>query len=91
MNAQESWTAALLAQVGNRFEPWMSCDETFDRSDSVLGDFLDRGMPLPEAFGAHLAGCSACRDEFETLVELVARDWGHDPAEARARLDAQLK
>ena len=57
MNAQESWAAAFLAQAGNRFEPWMSCDETFDRSDSVLGDFLDRRMPLPEAFGVHLSGC----------------------------------
>ena len=90
MNTTDAWTAALLEQVSDRFEPWMSCDECFDRSDDVLGDLLHRGMPLPVAFGAHLAGCAACRDEFETLVELVAVDWGLDAAGARAQLDAHL-
>ncbi len=90
MSTSDSLTAALLEQVSGRFEPWMSCDESFERSDGVLGDLLDRGLPLPEAFAAHLAGCGACRDEFETLVELVAADWGLDAAAARAKLDAQL-
>lgn len=90
MNTKDSVTAALLKQLSDKLEPWMSCDESFDRSDHILGDFLDREEPLPTAFAAHLAGCGACRDEFETLVELVAADWGVDAAAARARLDAQL-
>lgn len=90
MTTKDSLTTALLQQISDRLEPWMSCDESFDRSDSILGDFLDRGLPLPAAFAAHLAGCGACRDEFETLVELVAADWGLDATAARAKLDAQL-
>lgn len=90
MSTRDSLTAALLQQVSDTFEPWMSCDESFDRSDSFLGDFLDRDLPLPAAFAAHLNGCGACRDEFETLVELVAADWGLDAGAARARLNAQL-
>lgn len=90
MNTKDAWAAALLEQVSDRFEPWMSCDECFDRSDDVLEDFLDLRKPLPATFGAHLAGCAACRDEFETLVELVATDWGLDAGVARAQLDAQL-
>lgn len=90
MSTKDSVTASLLRQVSDSLEPWMSCDESFDRSDSILGDLLDRGLPLPEAFAAHLTGCGACREEFETLVELVAAEWGLDAAAARAQLNAQL-
>lgn len=90
MNTQESWTGAILAQVSGPSEPWMSCDECFDRSDELLEDFLDRNMPLPADFRAHLAGCPACRDEVESLAEIAAVDRGINPAEGRARLDAQI-
>jgi hypothetical protein len=91
MNTQDSWTGALLAQALGPFEPWLSCDDCFDRSDAVLEDLLDRNIPLPADFRAHLAGCSACRDEMESLAEFVAADRGIDPVEARARLDAQSR
>lgn len=90
MNSQDSWTGSVLAQAFGPFEPWLSCDECFDRSDAVLDDLLDRDVPLPADFCAHLAGCPACRDEMESLAELVAADRGFDPTEGRARLDAQL-
>ncbi|HEU4808848.1 MAG TPA: hypothetical protein VFT01_11350 [Homoserinimonas sp.] len=90
MNSQASWTDAVLAQAFGPFEPWMSCDECFDRSDAVLEDLLDRNVPLPADFCAHLAGCAACRDEMESLAELAAADRGFDPMEGRARLDAQI-
>jgi hypothetical protein len=35
---------------------------------------------------AHLAGCSACAEEATTLLLLVARDAGIDPAPALQRL-----
>ena len=47
--------------------------------------------PCPRTFAAHLAGCAACRDEMESLAELAAVDRGIDPAEARERLDAQIR
>lgn len=90
MNSQDSWTDAVLAQSFGPFEPWMSCDECFDRSDAVLEDLLNRNVPLPAEFCAHLAGCAACRDEMESLAELAAADRGLDPVEGRARLDAQI-
>jgi hypothetical protein len=91
MNTQKSWIGAVVAQAFRPFEPWLSCDECFDRSDTVLEDLLDRNVPLPADFRAHLAGCPACRDEMESLAELAAADRGIDPAEGRARLDAQIQ
>ena len=37
MNTQNSWTGAVLSQAFGPFEPWLSCDECFDRSDAVRG------------------------------------------------------
>lgn len=90
MNSQPSWTDAVLAQAFGPFEPWMSCDECFDRSDAVVENLLDHNVSLPADFRAHLAGCAACRDEMESLAELAAADRGHDPAEGRAQLHAQI-
>lgn len=91
MNTQNSWTGAVLAQAFGPFQPWLSCDECFDRSDAIVEDLLDRNVPLPAEFRAHLAGCAACRDEMESLAELAATDRGIDPTEARDRLDAQIQ
>ncbi|HEY9499176.1 MAG TPA: hypothetical protein VIQ78_09160 [Terrimesophilobacter sp.] len=91
MNTQDSWTDAVLAHAFGRFEPWLSCDECFDRSDTLLEDLLDRNLPLPAEFRAHMAGCAACRDEMESLAELAADDRGLDPAEGRRRVDAQIQ
>jgi hypothetical protein len=90
MNTQDSWTGPVLAQAFGPFEPWLSCDECFDRSDVIVNDLLDN-VPLPAGFRAHLAGCAACRDEMESLAELAATDRGLDPAEGRQRLDAQIQ
>ena len=91
MNTQDSWASAFLAQALRPFEPWLSCDDCFDRSDVVLEDLLDRNVPVPADFRAHLAGCPACRDEMESLAEFAAADRGIDPAAARERLDAQIQ
>lgn len=86
MSTTDSWTGAILEQVTEKFEPWMSCDECFDRSDLIAEGILNDGPPLPADFRAHLAGCAACRDELETLVELTAADQGIDPVDAMAWL-----
>jgi hypothetical protein len=91
MNTQNSWTGAVLAQAFGPVEPWLSCDECFDRSDAAVDDLLERNVRMPADLAAHLAGCGACRDEMETLAELTAVDRGMDPAEARDRLHAQIQ
>lgn len=51
--------------------PWVSCDECFERLDtyaeSLLAqpDFRDLGMER------HLAGCAACDEEAQSLVDLL--------------------
>jgi hypothetical protein len=90
MNTQHPWSRDVLAQAFGPFEPWMSCDDCFERSDAVVDDLLDHNVPLPVNFRAHLAGCGACRDEAQSLAELAATERGIDPAEGRARLDAQI-
>lgn len=90
MNTHDTWTEHILHQLTDRFEPWLSCNDCFAHSDSVLEDLLDRDMPLPDDFKAHLRGCAACRDEMQTLAELAAGTHGLAPAAARAKLDAQL-
>ena len=91
MNTQDSWARAFLAQALGPFEPWLSCDDCFDRSDVVLEDLLDRNVALPADFRAHLAGCPACRDEMESLAEFAAADRGFAITEGRARLHAQIR
>ncbi|MBX3079889.1 MAG: hypothetical protein KF692_11745 [Cryobacterium sp.] len=90
MNTEDSWTNTVLAHARRPFEVWLSCDDCFDRSDPILEDVLDRDLPLPADLRAHLIGCPACRDEMETLAELIAADSGLDPAEGRERLDARI-
>ncbi|MGO4691623.1 hypothetical protein [Glaciibacter sp. 2TAF33] len=90
MNSRDAWTGAVLAQAFGPFEPWLSCDECFARSDSVVDDLLDHNVPLPAGFRAHLAGCAACRDEMASLTELAAVDRGMDPTDARERLSAHI-
>lgn len=91
MNTDDSWTDAVLAHALRPFELWLSCDDCFDRSDAALEALLTSNVPLPADLRAHLIGCPACRDEMESLAELVAADNGSDPAEGRELLDAQIR
>ncbi len=91
MNTDSPWIDAVLEQASGRFDPWLSCDACFDRSDEVVEDLVERWMPLPADFAAHLRGCSACRDEATALTELVATECGTDAASARVWLETQLE
>ena len=56
------------------------CDECFDRLDSYVELELG-GQPADEripGMRAHLEGCPACREEYESLRELVQS--GDSPA-----------
>jgi hypothetical protein len=54
-------------------EPEIGCDECFEELDRYVdlearGDDADAAVP---GFRAHLEGCPACREEYESLHALV--------------------
>jgi hypothetical protein len=60
--------------------PEVGCDECFDELDrfvelDLAGRDADAAIP---GLRAHLAGCPACREEYESLRALVARDASAD-------------
>jgi hypothetical protein len=59
-------------------EPEIGCDECFDRLDDYVelelgGGDADAAVP---GLKAHLAGCPACREEYESLRALIASEQG---------------
>ncbi|MBS1836897.1 MAG: hypothetical protein JST64_04295 [Actinobacteria bacterium] len=75
-------------------DPYLSCDDCFEETDvaveAVLGTDDGRHERFSEAFRVHLLRCPACHDEARSLAELVAAEFGLTPAEATARLEAEL-
>jgi hypothetical protein len=64
----------LVGPVG----PELGCDECFEVLDAYVelelaGAPADAQMPLMRA---HLAGCSACRDDHDSLLALLLADPG---------------
>ncbi|HEX8646802.1 MAG TPA: hypothetical protein VF715_07855 [Thermoleophilaceae bacterium] len=57
-------------------EPEILCDECFERLDEYVELEVAGGRPDERVPGmrAHLAGCPACADEYESLRELVGKD-----------------
>lgn len=54
--------------------PEISCEECFERLDEYVDAELAGRDPEQDVPGmaAHLAGCPACREEHESLRDLVA-------------------
>ena len=66
----------VLSRVLGPAEPEVGCDECFDELDryvdlTVARADADAAVP---GLRAHLAGCPACREEFESLRDLVAAE-----------------
>jgi hypothetical protein len=61
----------LLGPAG----PEVSCEECFDRLDSYVEVELEGGDPDAAVPGlrAHLDGCPACREDYESLRAYVSR------------------
>jgi anti-sigma factor RsiW len=57
----------LLGPIG----PEIGCDECFRRLDEYVD--LDGADALVPGMRAHLDGCPACREEYESLRALVDR------------------
>jgi hypothetical protein len=67
---------AILGPAG----PELTCDECFEHLDRFVEVELDGNDPEAVVPGmrAHLAGCPACAEEHESLLELV-RSSGDSP------------
>ena len=66
----------LLVALLGLGEPELTCDDCFELLDRYVdlehaGADADRAVP---GMRAHLSGCPACRDDHESLLELVAAD-----------------
>ena len=57
-------------------EPEIGCDECFERLDEYVESRARDQHHTDPAMDAHLRGCSACREEAEGLLELIAEDAG---------------
>ncbi len=66
---------ALTARLLGPAEPEVSCEECFHRLDEFVDLELEGGEPETAVPGmrAHLEGCPACREDYESLRALVAR------------------
>jgi hypothetical protein len=70
-------------------DPWLSCEDCFAALDRFVDALLaDPATPGFRAMRVHLAGCAACAEEAESLLELVAEQDGVDPSAALRRLRA---
>ena len=56
--------------------PYLSCDDCFARIDRYVEQAAADPSHEDAAMAAHLAGCSACAEEAQTLRELLRRDGG---------------
>jgi hypothetical protein len=59
-------------------EPEIGCDECFDQLDryvdlELAGADTERALP---GFQAHLVGCPACREDYESLKAFVGGEKG---------------
>ena len=64
----------LVARLLGPEGPEVSCEECFERLDEYVDAELAGRDPEAEIPGmaAHLAGCPACREDHESLRELVS-------------------
>lgn len=54
-------------------QPWLSCEECFERMDSHVEALLRAGRTDP-AMDRHLLGCPACAEEAQSLLQLLTSE-----------------
>jgi hypothetical protein len=65
-------TPKVLRSLTIDTEPWLSCNECFDRMDEYVEHLLaDLGYTEP-LMATHLAACAACAEETQSLYALLA-------------------
>lgn len=72
-------TPELARRLTVDAEPWLSCDECFERVDGYVEALLADPGHVEPLMRAHLRGCGACAEEARALMELAAHDAGIDP------------
>ena len=90
MKDHEPLTPEAIDRLTANTEPWLSCDDCFERVDAAIDAILRSDTPLPEDFRVHLLACTVCHEEADALAALAADGTGLSAAEAVARLDAAV-
>ena len=62
----------LLRALLGPGRPELTCEECFDELD-VQVEIALKGQPLDPRMQAHLDGCPACREDFESLMAFLSR------------------
>ena len=74
-------SAADIERLLGPAAPEIGCDECFDELDRYVELELAGAAPTrPSRPGAHLVGCPACREDYESLLALLADDAAGPPA-----------
>lgn len=73
---EASQTDRILRRLLGAAEPELTCEQCFELLDEYVeheleGDAADERIP---GMRPHLEGCSACHEEHETLLALLAAD-----------------
>jgi hypothetical protein len=75
MNSREPLRPDAIARLTVSTEPYLSCDDCFERSDGYVEALLRGADPGHDpAMRVHLAACPACAEELESLLELARAD-----------------
>jgi hypothetical protein len=90
MTRRLSLTSEAIKQLTIQPDPWLSCDDCFDRVDLVVEGLLKGTAAISDEFRTHLLGCPACHQETQTLVSLVAAEYDVDAGLALAELEASV-
>ena len=69
-------TREVLHSLTLDTQPWLSCDDCFDRMDAYVERLLDDPAHSDEATAKHLAACVACAEEVESLRSLLVLERG---------------
>ena len=64
-------TPEVLHKLTLDTTPWLSCDDCFVLMDEYVERRAADPGYLDHAMATHLAGCSACAEEVESLLDLV--------------------
>lgn len=74
--ARATLTDAAVAGLLVDTEPYLSCDECFERIDQHVEKRLTDPSYDDPGMETHLRGCGVCAEEARTLEELLREDAG---------------
>ena len=73
MNQRRVSREALRAMTLDT-QPWLSCDECFDRMDTYVERLIAEPDHTDVAMTTHLNACTACAEEADSLLALIRSD-----------------